>query len=345
MLTQYLPQGPVSGFLFVWFPDGDGRDLIEQVADECGMQAVESGDPNVLKYKVQDISPLPDHVNGFMPAIVQRALRVLFAFEDQPTLQDFAFVKSLEQFCQELSSRWLIDLMAEKRLKSLMQPIVTASESAKIIGYEFLLRGVQTDGTEIPAPVMFKAGGDAGALYLLDLAAGEIAATTAMMLGLREKVFINVLPGTLAERDGIDAWLEAMRSGPELPNQQLVFELVESEHFQRIDDLADLVKRLHDYDIKLALDDFGTGFSNLSALSTVRPDYIKLDKSLQIGLTRDARKWHMVANMVDAAKGSDIQVIAEGVEDEDTANALRSVGVDYMQGYFFGYPKEGPVGL
>ena len=172
-----------------------------------------------------------------------------------------------------------------------------------------------------------------------------MATTTACTFGLREKVFVNVLPSTLSDPEGLAGLMEAVVSDCNLAEGQLVIELVESEQFASKTSLSELVRTLHDKGIGLALDDFGTGFNNFAAMTEAMPDYIKLDQSLQVGLTRDARKWHMVANIIDAAKQNDVLVIAEGVEDEETASALRTAGIDYMQGYLFGYPKEGPVGF
>ena len=75
----------------------------------------------------------------------------------------------------------------------------------------------------------------------------------------------------------------------------------------------------------------------------LKPDYIKLDKSLISRIRKEPPIWNITANMVDAAKQSDVMVIAEGVEDEKTASLLRSMGTDYMQGFYFGRPEDGPL--
>ena len=156
MIDSDLPTGPLSGFLHVWCFEEDLAKRFGDVAKACDMTSLACEARGVIRFQVHDVSSLPDFVSGYMSLTDQRRVRVLFSANKTPTLEEFGHVRSLEQFCLELSSRWLKSLLAEHRLKSLMQPIVTASESPKIMGYEFLLRGVQTDGTEIPAPVMFK---------------------------------------------------------------------------------------------------------------------------------------------------------------------------------------------
>lgn len=346
LFEAQLPTGAISGYLYVWCPSGDLKDRLNASLLRADINPIPTGQEGVLCYVGDDLSSVPERIGSDVSISEQKSLRVLYSRKSPPDLRDFARVKSLEQFCQEVSSRWLKDLLSERRLKSLMQPIVSAGASDRIIGYEFLLRGIQTDGSEIPAPVMFKAGGDAGMLYLLDIAAGEHASRTASTFGLSEKVFINVMPSTLADDDGLESFLKAVKEKNAIFSAgQLVVELVESEALSDADQLKRLIDTMHDNGVQLALDDFGTGFNNFSALSVAKPDYVKLDKSLQAGLIRDARRWHMVANVIDAAKQHDILVVAEGIEDEETAASLKSAGVDFLQGYLYGYPKDSPVGF
>ena len=130
-----------------------------------------------------------------------------------------------------------------------------------------------------------------------------------------------------------------------MDTERIVFELVESQQMADPELLKTLAAWLRSAGARLALDDFGSGFNNLVMLTDVRPDFIKLDKSLVQHLTHDPQKWNMVANIVDSAKQAGVRVIAEGVEDKVTASALRDTGVEYLQGYYLGYPAERPVGL
>jgi EAL domain-containing protein (putative c-di-GMP-specific phosphodiesterase class I) len=225
-----------------------------------------------------------------------------------------------------------------------MQPIVHVEDHARVMGYEFLIRGLHTDGTDIPAPLLFETAEAAGMLYALDMAAGESAARTAARHGVTENVFVNVLPFTIDSEAGMDAWMSTVFGGSNISEDHLVFEIVESQQISDMEAVRSLVRRLKERGIRIALDDFGTGFNNLSGITEIQPDFIKLDKSLTQDLKGDGRKWTLVANIVDSAKQSDIKVIAEGVEDQKTARMLESAGVDYLQGYLFGMPQDAPIG-
>ncbi|TNE61331.1 MAG: EAL domain-containing protein [Alphaproteobacteria bacterium] len=294
---------------------------------------------------------LSDDFESLMPILEtgltvaeRRTVRALLSERSKPGLAEFGCMQTVEELGLKLSAQWLGDMLMDRRYKSLMQPIVSAADHADVLGYEFLIRGLHTDGTDISAPTLFDTAEAAGMLYALDMAAGETAARTAQKFGLRNKIFVNVLPRTINDEEGFDAWLEAVLGGASFSPEQVVFEIVESQQLSDVAAVRKLIERLHRRGILIALDDFGTGFNNLGALTDIQPDFIKLDKSLTKDVTNDGRKWTLVANIVDSAKQSNIRVIAEGVEDQRTARALDSAGVDYMQGYLFGRPSEGPLG-
>ena len=101
-----------------------------------------------------------------------------------------------------------------------------------------------------------------------------------------------------------------------------------------------MLERLHDLGVKLAIDDFGTGYSSMSTLSTLRLDELKIDKSfVGAALDREADR-AIVQGMVSLARGLDLTVTAEGVENEATATLLAEIGCDELQGYFISRPMS-----
>jgi EAL domain-containing protein (putative c-di-GMP-specific phosphodiesterase class I) len=89
--------------------------------------------------------------------------------------------------------------------------------------------------------------------------------------------------------------------------------------------------------ISVALDDFGTGYSNLSYISALNPEFIKIDKMFisQIGVSADTR---LVDSMIALAKNMHLKIIAEGVETQVQANYLRAKQVEFLQGFYFCRP-------
>src|SRR5204862_7532586 len=84
---------------------------------------------------------------------------------------------------------------------------------------------------------------------------------------------------------------------------------------------------------RLSLDDFGTGFGALTYLKSIPADFLKVDMDFVCGLRADAGNQRVVRTIVDIARRHGQRTIAEGVEDEATAELLRELGVDYAQGH------------
>jgi len=88
----------------------------------------------------------------------------------------------------------------------------------------------------------------------------------------------------------------------------------------------------------VALDDFGIGYSNLRALMHLPIDTVKLDRSLTVDLGADVRTNALVRLLVQTTRALGLTIVAEGVEDEAHAIALRAAGCARMQGYWFARP-------
>ncbi|HEX8648478.1 MAG TPA: EAL domain-containing protein [Thermoleophilaceae bacterium] len=98
----------------------------------------------------------------------------------------------------------------------------------------------------------------------------------------------------------------------------------------------DSLKRLG---VKLMLDDFGTGYSSLSYLKRFPVDTLKIDRTFVDGLGREAEDSAIVEAVIGMAKTLELGVVAEGVETLEQAEALRALGCERAQGYWFGRPR------
>ncbi|MCU1431809.1 MAG: diguanylate phosphodiesterase with sensor(s), partial [Actinotalea sp.] len=90
--------------------------------------------------------------------------------------------------------------------------------------------------------------------------------------------------------------------------------------------------------MRLAIDDVGAGFSSLRHIVLCAPDVIKLDRSIVDGLSHDPVLSTLVGALMTFARGNRTTVVAEGVETAEDVHALRDLGVDLAQGWFFGRP-------
>jgi PAS domain S-box-containing protein len=89
---------------------------------------------------------------------------------------------------------------------------------------------------------------------------------------------------------------------------------------------------------KIALDDFGTGFGTFTYLKQLPIDYLKIDTEFVRDLRDNAASRKVVEAVVGVAQGFGLKTVAEGVEDEESLQLLRQLGVDYAQGYYIGRP-------
>ncbi|NRP57004.1 MULTISPECIES: GGDEF domain-containing phosphodiesterase [unclassified Marinobacterium] len=126
---------------------------------------------------------------------------------------------------------------------------------------------------------------------------------------------------------------------------KLRLELTEGSLFLPSEKLNDLMGYCSQNQIELALDDFGTGYSALSYLLDFKIDYLKIDKVFIDGLPENSRNLSVCKAIIQMSKSLGIKVIAEGVEQEEQLLALKELGCDYIQGYYFSKPLSSQVML
>jgi diguanylate cyclase (GGDEF)-like protein len=118
----------------------------------------------------------------------------------------------------------------------------------------------------------------------------------------------------------------------------ITFEILESEQIQNYKKVSTFIKRVRQYGCLVAIDDFGSGYSNFEQLLKLDIDYIKIDGSLIKDITTNRENEIVTKTIVSFAKELGIKTIAEFVSTEDTFNKVKSLGIDYAQGYYIGKP-------
>lgn len=117
-------------------------------------------------------------------------------------------------------------------------------------------------------------------------------------------------------------------------------ELTEHRLIPRLDAVRAALDDLRLHGVRVAVDDVGAGFTGLQVLANLRPDFVKLDRSLIAGIADDPLIQALVAGVQIYADRTGALVIAEGIEDAATANLLRGMGVQRGQGWHFGRPGD-----
>ncbi|MDO6734240.1 EAL domain-containing protein [Octadecabacter sp. 1_MG-2023] len=119
----------------------------------------------------------------------------------------------------------------------------------------------------------------------------------------------------------------------------LSFELLETVFLDVInDEVSQALDQLRTLGVEFEIDDFGSGYASILGLVNVRPKRLKIDRSLIRNVSTDDAMVSLVKSIVDIAQALKIEVVAEGVENEEQATALAALGCDILQGFHLAMP-------
>jgi EAL domain-containing protein (putative c-di-GMP-specific phosphodiesterase class I) len=125
-----------------------------------------------------------------------------------------------------------------------------------------------------------------------------------------------------------------------LPPDSLVLEMTESVLMDDNENVLGILQRIKGLGARLAIDDFGTGYSSLSYLHRFPVDMLKIDRSFVERLSHASDNAELARTIVRLGQSLQLVTVAEGVEDSAQFLALRRMGCDIGQGYYFGRPME-----
>jgi EAL domain-containing protein (putative c-di-GMP-specific phosphodiesterase class I) len=148
---------------------------------------------------------------------------------------------------------------------------------------------------------------------------------------------INLSVRNLLDR-GCASRLEKIIRSVGVDPSRVEFELTETAIMSDPEAAVTMLGRITSSGARLAIDDFGTGFSSLAHLTRFPVHVIKVDQSFVSGMTTGKQNLAIVRLTVHLARSLGLQVIAEGVEDRQTALVLRDMGCDMAQGFLFARP-------
>ena len=148
----------------------------------------------------------------------------------------------------------------------------------------------------------------------------------------------NISPLQLRDRS-LPAMIKAALLESGLAADRLELEITESALVGDLDQARAILLELKALGVRLALDDFGTGYSSLRHLQMLPFDTLKIDASFVAGMVGDTESRKIVTAVVGLAKSLDMTVVAEGVEEAETAALLRALSCDIGQGWLFGRPS------
>ena len=217
------------------------------------------------------------------------------------------------------------------------QPILALAGGGDIAHYELLLRLRDDDGALIYPGAFLDVAERLGLIHAIDRwVVTKAIALVAAHAGLTFAV--NVSGASIDDPDLLAlVRRELLRSGAD--PSRLIFEITETATIARMDDARRFAEALTQLGCQLAIDDFGTGFGSFFYLKHLPVSYLKIDGDF-ISNPRSRADELVIEAIVGMARGLGKRTIAEFVGDDDTLRMLRTLGVDFAQGYHVGRPFD-----
>ncbi|MDQ2093234.1 EAL domain-containing protein [Rhodalgimonas zhirmunskyi] len=241
--------------------------------------------------------------------------------------------------------RSIMDVVEEalihKQVILAYQPVVQALRPERIAFYEGLLRVRDETGRIIPAKDFIT--------QIEETETGRIMDCLALEHGLKALARVPYLRLSLnmsARSIGYDRWMRTLKQGLQRDPtvaERLILEITERSAMLVPELVTSFMERLQRKGISFALDDFGAGFTSFRYLKQFMFDIVKIDGQFIRGIHKDADNQVLTKALVAIAQQFDMFTVAEFVESDEDAQYLRTLGVDCLQGYYYGAPTVHPA--
>jgi len=223
------------------------------------------------------------------------------------------------------------------------QPVVPAQHTDKVAFYEGLIRVLDETGRIIPAREFIASIEATETGRTIDcLALEKGLATLAAHPELRLSINMS------ARSIGYGRWTTVLNKGlsrdPTVA-ERLILEITESSAMIVPELVTHFMEELQGVGVSFALDDFGAGYTSFRYFKQFYFDILKIDGEFIRGIAHNPDNQVLTAALISIAKQFDMFTVAESVEKPEDAAFLSAIGVDCLQGYYFGAPTVRPTWL
>ncbi|WP_068620857.1 EAL domain-containing protein [Paenibacillus tuaregi] len=234
-------------------------------------------------------------------------------------------------------------IMRTRALSTFFQPILDL-ETGENLGYEILNRPPVSELFPTTEYFYDFVGQQTGQVARFERGCREVS-----LQSFREKqteqpgnkaplIFMNVHPLALSETSFASGELLELLDQHKISPGQIVFELTEKQAVTDYEAYDEVLSAYRERGFRIAIDDAGSGYNSLKTLVYLKPEYVKLDKSLTHRIHQNPVQQQIVTILLEYANTSGTRVIAEGIEHMEELSYLRSRGVHMGQGYALGKP-------
>jgi len=247
-------------------------------------------------------------------------------------------------YAVSMRDRSVIDMVklavSHKQIMLAYQPVVSASEPTRVAFYEGLIRVLDETGRIIPAREFIEAIETTETGRLVDCLALEKGLKT---LSAHPDLRLSI--NMSARSIGYSRWTRTLRRGLGLDStiaERLILEITESSAMMVPELVIGFMEELQTKGISFALDDFGAGFTSFRYLKEFFFDILKIDGQFVRGIAQDPDNQVLTGALASIGRQFDMFTVAESVEKAEDAAYLAEIGIDCLQGYYFGAPTVRP---
>ncbi len=232
------------------------------------------------------------------------------------------------------------DAVRHREVRLAFQPVVHAPRQEQVAFYEGLIRVTDPTGRIIPAAQFIDRIEEKETGRLLDCLALEHGLRTLM-----QNPDIRLAINLSARSIGYPKWRKVLERGLSRDAsvaERLILEITEASAMLIPELVVQAMRDLQRLGISFALDDFGAGFTALRYLREFQFDILKIDGQFIRGIATDPDNQVLTRAILAIAQQFDMFTVAEFVESSADANTLGQLGIDFLQGYYFGAPTVDP---
>jgi len=259
--------------------------------------------------------------------------KVLAIYDDTLHESEVFAAQLLEDFERAIREKQFIIYYQPKYDIRPAEPVLDSAEA--LVRWKHPNLGMISPGVFIP---LFESNGLIQRLdsYVWREAAAQLKDWKAR-LGVAVPVSVNVSRVDMFDPDIVRNMIALVEEFGLSP-QELLLEITESAYTQDQDQIVNTVNRLREAGFHIEMDDFGSGYSSLNMISTLPVDALKLDMQFMRNAFKERKNTRMLEVVIDLAESLEVPTIAEGVETAEQLLALKSMGCDIVQGYYFSKP-------
>jgi diguanylate cyclase (GGDEF)-like protein/PAS domain S-box-containing protein len=287
---------------------------------------------------------LKDRLSPFTRSCVSSAY-VSGGIEDSnQAIAALMFAKPLTDVIENIEHEWVRDALNDNWLFSVFHPIISA-KTGEVFAQEALLRARHPGtGQVFGAGQIIKACEELKLTHQLDQRARQAAIRgTAENVDAHVRVFINFLPNTIYDPEVCLRTTMEAAAAYNVSTSRLVFEVVETEKIPDMDHLHHILDYYRDRGMGTAIDDMGAGYTGVDYITSLRPNFVKLDREFVLTAESSQEGRRQMEAMITASHTHGAKVIAEGIETQEQMDLCVRHNVDFLQGFYFARPACPPM--